>query len=123
MAVASRDVVRPQTEPDLRALPVTSKRRVHSRLGTGCRTQNRRTLVVPQLGRDGLTTRDVIPQRITNQTTSLQTEGESPGLRLRLAVRERVPDGATGGSHRARLLRESQEMRRRRGPTEQQTSM
>ena len=116
-------MVRHQAEPDLRVLPVTSNRRVHSRLGTGCRTQNRRTLEVPQLGRDGLTTRDVIPQRITIRTMSLRSEGESPGLRLRLAVRGRVPDGATGEYHRARLLRVSQEMRRRRGPPEQQANM
>ena len=95
------------------------RRRVPRSHGSGYRNQNRPTQEVPQLGRDELIPWVMILLSIRIPTRSPRLEGESQGLRLRLAVRERVPDGPTGGTHRVRLLRASQEMWRRRGPTEQ----
>ena len=71
-SVALRIVVRHLAEPDLRAVPAESKRRIPHSPGNGCRNQNRPTLEVPQLGRDELIPREMIPQRIMTPTRSPQ---------------------------------------------------
>ena len=107
--------------PDLRAAEASRRPPVQRSLGTGLRSGvnlTRPTPEVPQLVRGELNPRDVIPQWITIRTKSPPKEGESLGLRLCLAVRERVPEGPTGETHRVRRPRAPQNLRHRRGQTE-----